>query len=92
MGIYNPHLIQIPVESFNYGNQSTTDGDTNVRSSKWNTEAQYNGFTKFVDRNATTMWETFRFGASKSHGGPCLGWRQSPFSPYQWMTYDDVIR
>ena len=92
MGYYNPNLVQVPVESFSYNNQSDlTPLHDGVRFSKWNSEAQNFVFTKYTDNNCTTLFEVFRYGAGKSHGGPCLGWRSSPFSPYQWMTYEDVL-
>ena len=93
MGYYNPNLVQIPLDNFNYNNQSDVSPlQEGVRFSKWNPESQEDNFTKFLDPKCTTLFEAFRYGASKSHGGPCLGWRPSPFTPYKWMTYDDVIR
>ena len=36
--------------------------------------------------------EAFRHGAAISSGGLCLGWRSSPSQPYQWNTYEEVIK
>ena len=81
MGYYNPNLVQIPLDNFNFNNQSDVSPlQDGVRCSKWNSEAQEEHFTKFLDPKCTTLFEAFRYGASKSHGGPCLGWRPSPFS------------
>lgn len=38
------------------------------------------------------MLEAFRHGAAISSGGLCLGWRASPSLPYQWATYEEVIK
>lgn len=37
------------------------------------------------------MYEAFRAGAGLTGSGDCLGWRQSPTSPYQWLSYNEVI-
>ena len=37
------------------------------------------------------MYDAFRYGAAKSKGGICLGWRNSQTNPYQWLTYGEVI-
>jgi len=93
MGYYNPNLIQIPVESFSFNNQSDASIlQEGVRVSKWNHDAQDSQFTKYIDPNIKTLYETFRRGATKSHGGPCLGFRKTLFSGYQWMTYEEVIK
>lgn len=92
MGYYNPNMIQIPLSSFTYKNQSDTiPDDTGVRYSKWNEDAANFDFTKNIDQECTTMFEAFRRGAEKSNGGICLGWRSSQGSPYQWLTYSEVL-
>ena len=85
-------MIKIPLESFTFKNQSDVVSSQGVHCSKWNPESQHFQFTKSLDENCTTLYEAFRFGARKSGGGPCVGWRKTPFSPYLWMTYDDVLR
>ena len=91
MGFYNPNLIQIPLEKFSYTNQSDEiDAVEGVRCSKWR-EIADDDYIKTFDNKCSTLYEAFRLGAGKSHGGPCLGSRPSVFSPYSWITYDDVV-
>merc|ERR1712013_364281 len=92
MGYFNPNMIQIPLSSFTYKNQSDTiPDDTGVRYSKWSEDAANFDFMKNIDQECTTMFEAFRRGAEKSNGGICLGWRSSQGSPYQWLTYSEVL-
>ena len=92
MGFFSPSVIQIPVESFTFKNQSDVLPSQEVHTSKWNPDAQHFQFVKCLDENCTTLYEAFRLGAQRSGGGRCLGWRNSPFVPYQWMTYQEVLR
>ena len=92
MGYYNPNMIQIPVESFTYKNQSDAlPGDAAIRYSKWNEDAAHFEFAKTGDKECSTMFEAFRQGAEHSNGGLCLGWRNSPGHPYQWLTYSEAL-
>jgi len=87
-------MIQIPLDTFSYNNQSDSInvGKDNVRCSKWSRDTQYFKFTKFVTSECRTVTEAFRHGAAISSGGLCLGWRSSPSLPYQWSTYEEVIK
>jgi len=92
MGYYNPNMIQIPVESFTYKNQSDAlPGDAAIRYSKWNEDAANFEFAKHGEKECSTMFEAFRQGAEHSNGGLCLGWRNSPGHPYQWLTYSEAL-
>ena len=92
MGFYNPNMIQIPVESFTYKNQSDEiSGPETIRYSKWNTDSAHLDFTKYIEKECTTVYEAFRLGAAKSNGGICLGWRNSQGHPYQWLTYNEAL-
>ena len=92
MGYFSKNMIQIPLESFTFKNQSDVVSPQGIHFSKWNPDAQHFQFLKSLDENCTTLYEAFRFGAKKSAGGRCVGWRPTPFVPYQWLTYDDVLR
>ena len=87
-------MIQIPLETFSYNNQSdsTALAGSAVRCSKWNRDSQYFKFTKYVSTECRTVFEAFRHGAVISNGGLCLGWRANHRSPYQWATYEEVIK
>jgi len=92
MGYYNPNMIRIPLETFTYNNQSDTIKCPElVRTSKWNVDAQKNIFTTHLEDDCRTLYDAFRTGAAKSNGGICLGWRNSPILPYQWLTYEEVL-
>ena len=52
----------------------------------------YSPVPRFVSSECRTVLEAFRHGAAISSGGLCLGWRASPSLPYQWATYEEVIR
>ena len=87
-------MIQIPLETFSYKNQSDSlslCGSETIRCSKWNTDTQYFNFTKHVNKECRTVFEAFRHGAGQSNGGLCLGWRTSQAQPFQWMTYSEVL-
>ena len=92
MGYFSKNMIQIPIESFTFKNQSDVVSPQGIHFSKWNPDAQHFQFLKSLDENCTTLYEAFRFGAKKSAGGRCVGWRPTPFVPYQWLTYDEVLR
>ena len=87
-------MIQIPLETFSYNNQSdsTALAGSSVRCSKWNRDSEYLKFTKYVSTECRTVFEAFRHGAVISSGGLCLGWRANHRAPYQWATYEDVIK
>ena len=90
MGYYNPNMIQIPLETFTYKNQSDTiPGEVAIRYSKWNEDAANFEFTKNLGNDCTTLYESFRHGAEKSNGGICLGWRNSQGHPCQWLNYNE---
>lgn len=92
MGFYNPNIIRIPLETFTYKNQSdVVKGAELIRCSKWNKEAQRENFWTCIDDDCNTVYQAFRRGAGKSNGGLCLGWRNSLFLPYQWLTYEEVL-
>ena len=87
-------MIQIPLETFSYKNQSDTldlCGSETIRCSKWNTDSQYFDFTKHLHKECRTVFDVFRHGAAQSNGGLCLGWRTSQAQPFQWLTYSEVL-
>ena len=49
MGYYNPNMVQIPLSSFTYKNQSDAiPDDTGIRYSKWNEDAANFDFTRNI--------------------------------------------
>ncbi|BHF69237.1 hypothetical protein SprV_0301228000 [Sparganum proliferum] len=41
--------------------------------------------------NLKTLHEVFQHGLSVARNHACLGWRETPTSPYQWFTYSEVF-
>ncbi|XP_023346235.1 long-chain-fatty-acid--CoA ligase 1 [Eurytemora carolleeae] len=92
MGMYNPNMVKIPLETFTYNNQSDViKGAQVIRSSKWNKDSQRYKFTEYLEDDCRTIYDAFRRGAAKSNGGICLGWRNTHLLPYQWLTYEEVL-
>ncbi|VDN15342.1 unnamed protein product, partial [Dibothriocephalus latus] len=40
--------------------------------------------------NLRTLHEAFQHGISLARDKPCMGWRETPTSSYQWLTYSEV--
>ncbi|XP_066589517.1 long-chain-fatty-acid--CoA ligase 6 isoform X2 [Prorops nasuta] len=45
----------------------------------------------FLHDDARTLYDVFRKGAKESNNGPCLGWREGPNKPYQWLNYNEAL-
>jgi len=45
-----------------------------------------------LDPSIQTLHDTFMAGHQLSKDSNCLGWRADNESPYQWMTYEEVLR
>ena len=85
-------MIKIPLETFSYKSQSgSIVGHDMIRYSKWNKDGSESELIKFTDKEARTVFEAFRLGATLSRGGFCLGWRNTQILPYQWLTYNEVL-
>ncbi|XP_075238281.1 long-chain-fatty-acid--CoA ligase 1 isoform X5 [Lycorma delicatula] len=73
-------------------NQSTLlPGPEIVRVSKFYRESKEGKFISYITEDTQTLYETFRRGAKISNSGPCLGWREQPSKPYQWMHYNETL-
>ncbi|KAK7794083.1 hypothetical protein R5R35_010290 [Gryllus longicercus] len=62
-----------------------------VRVSKFYKESKEGKFVSFIDKDVRTLYDSFRQGAKESNNGPCLGWRDAPGRPYQWLRYDEAL-
>ncbi|XP_049803053.1 long-chain-fatty-acid--CoA ligase 1 isoform X1 [Schistocerca nitens] len=62
-----------------------------IRVSKFYKESKEGKFVSFLDEDVRTLYETFRKGAKESNNGPCLGWREGPNRPYQWLNYNEAL-
>lgn len=59
--------------------------------SKFYKDAKNGMFLSYINDDARTLYETFRRGSYESNNGPCLGWRDSLTSPYQWMSFNETL-
>lgn len=81
--------IKIPLD---LANQSDVmKGPEIVRVSRFYREAKEGKFVSYMSEDTQTLYETFRRGAKISNNGPCLGWREGPTKPYQWMHYNETL-
>lgn len=67
------------------------EGPEQIHVSKFYKDSREGKFVSYVEEDARTLYETFRKGAYSSNNGPCLGWRESLSSPFQWMTYNEAL-
>ncbi|XP_076458933.1 long-chain-fatty-acid--CoA ligase 5-like isoform X2 [Babylonia areolata] len=47
--------------------------------------------SKTLFEDVSTLYEGFKRGAQQSRNGPCLGYKPSPTTPFQWISYDEVL-
>ncbi|XP_073990033.1 long-chain-fatty-acid--CoA ligase 5 isoform X4 [Rhodnius prolixus] len=66
-------------------------GPEMIRVSKFYKDSKEGKFVSFLYEDTRTLFETFRKGAKISNDGRCLGWRESPSRPYQWMQYNETL-
>uniref|UniRef100_A0A6A7FS43 Long-chain-fatty-acid--CoA ligase n=2 Tax=Hirondellea gigas TaxID=1518452 RepID=A0A6A7FS43_9CRUS len=84
---YNP--IRLP---FDLGAQSVLiKGAEVIRVSRLTKEAREGKFMKYLYEDTRTLYEVFRRGVRESNNGPCLGWRDGPNRPYQWLHYNEAL-
>ncbi|KYM86229.1 Long-chain-fatty-acid--CoA ligase 5 [Atta colombica] len=66
-------------------------GNEHIRMSKFCKESKEGKFVTFLYEDVRTLYEGFRRGAKESNNGPCLGWRDGPNKPYQWLHYNETL-
>ncbi|XP_063244280.1 long-chain-fatty-acid--CoA ligase 6 isoform X2 [Bacillus rossius redtenbacheri] len=66
-------------------------GPEMIRVSKFYKDSKDGKYVAFMDKDVRTLYESFRKGAKESNNGPCLGWRESPARPYQWLHYNETL-
>ncbi|XP_055923850.1 long-chain-fatty-acid--CoA ligase 5 isoform X1 [Eupeodes corollae] len=67
------------------------EGPDQIHVSKFYKESKNGKFVSYITENVRTLYQTFREGAYASNNGPCLGWRETLSSNYQWMNYDEAL-
>ncbi|XP_066994601.2 long-chain-fatty-acid--CoA ligase 1 isoform X5 [Anabrus simplex] len=81
--------IKIPI---NMASQSEVlKGPELVRVSKFYKDSKDGRFISYLDKDVRTLYDSFRHGAKVSNNGPCLGWREGPQKPYQWLSYNETL-
>ncbi|GLV39486.1 uncharacterized protein CBL_09627 [Carabus blaptoides fortunei] len=66
-------------------------GPEMVRVSKFYKDAKEGKFVSCLHDDTRTLYDTFRRGANESNNGRCLGWRETPTKPYQWINYNETL-
>ena len=72
-------MIKIPLDTFSYRSQSgSIIGPELIRHSKWNKDGNESELTKFIDKEARTVFAVFRCGATQDLLGTLWLGRVSP--------------
>ncbi|XP_032666476.1 long-chain-fatty-acid--CoA ligase 5 isoform X1 [Odontomachus brunneus] len=66
-------------------------GDDLIRVSRFYKDSKEGKFVSFLNEDTRTLYDGFRRGAKESNNGPCLGWRDGPNKPYQWLHYNETL-
>ncbi|KAL5282251.1 hypothetical protein ACFFRR_005444 [Megaselia abdita] len=66
-------------------------GPDQIHVSKFYKDSKNGKFVSYISESVRTLYHTFREGAYISNNSPCLGWRESLHSQYQWMNYDETL-
>ncbi|XP_055923856.1 long-chain-fatty-acid--CoA ligase 1 isoform X3 [Eupeodes corollae] len=82
-------VIRPPIEMISQSD--VLKGPDQIHVSKFYKESKNGKFVSYITENVRTLYQTFREGAYASNNGPCLGWRETLSSNYQWMNYDEAL-
>ncbi|KOC60001.1 Long-chain-fatty-acid--CoA ligase 5 [Habropoda laboriosa] len=76
---------------FTCANVCVLQGTDLIKVSRFYKDSKEGKFVSFIHEDTTTLYEGFRNGAKESNNGPCLGWRDGPNKPYQWLHYNEAL-
>ncbi|KAI4478068.1 hypothetical protein M0804_012259 [Polistes exclamans] len=62
-----------------------------IRVSRFYKDSKEGKFVSYLHEDTRTLYDGFRRGAKESNNGPCLGWRDGPNKPYQWIHYNETL-
>ncbi|XP_074098028.1 long-chain-fatty-acid--CoA ligase 5 isoform X1 [Cotesia typhae] len=62
-----------------------------IRVSKFYKDSKEGKFVSYIHDDVRTLYDSFRRGAKESNNGQCLGWRDGPNKPYQWLNYNETL-
>ncbi|KAH0547215.1 long-chain-fatty-acid--CoA ligase 5 isoform X2 [Cotesia glomerata] len=81
--------IRVPIDT---NDQSDTiKGAEYIRVSKFYKDSKEGKFVSYIHDDVRTLYDSFRKGAKESNNGQCLGWRDGPNKPYQWLNYNETL-
>ncbi|XP_050726596.1 long-chain-fatty-acid--CoA ligase 1-like isoform X2 [Eriocheir sinensis] len=80
-----------PMVDLDQQSQLIKEGSELIRVSKLSKEAKEAKFMKYVYEDTRTLYDVFRRGVRESNNGPCLGYREGPGKPYQWLHYNEAL-
>ncbi|XP_016922108.1 long-chain-fatty-acid--CoA ligase 1 isoform X2 [Apis cerana] len=69
----------------------TVKGTDLIKVSRFYKDSKEGKFVSFLYEDTRTLYDGFRKGAKESNNGPCLGWRDGPNKPYQWLHYNETL-
>ncbi|KAG6801806.1 long-chain-fatty-acid--CoA ligase 1 isoform X1 [Apis mellifera caucasica] len=88
-GCFSPPPIRPPID---LNDQSdTVKGTDLIKVSRFYKDSKEGKFVSFLYEDTRTLYDGFRKGAKESNNGPCLGWRDGPNKPYQWLHYNETL-
>ncbi|XP_071548501.1 long-chain-fatty-acid--CoA ligase 1 isoform X1 [Panulirus ornatus] len=80
-----------PMVDLDEQSHTLVEGSELIRVSKLTKEAREGKFMKFLYEDTRTLYDVFRRGVRESNNGPCLGSREGPGKPYQWLHYNEAL-
>ncbi|XP_034946789.1 long-chain-fatty-acid--CoA ligase 1 isoform X2 [Chelonus insularis] len=81
--------VRVPID---LNDQSDSiKGAEYIRVSKFYKDSKEGKFVSYLHDDVRTLYESFRRGAKESNNGPCIGWRDGPTKPYQWLNYNETL-
>ncbi|XP_043522529.1 long-chain-fatty-acid--CoA ligase 1 isoform X2 [Frieseomelitta varia] len=86
---FSPPPLRPPID---LNDQSDTIKGTDlIKVSRFYKDSKEGKFVSFLYEDTRTLYDGFRKGAKVSNNGPCLGWRDGPNKPYQWLHYNETL-
>lgn len=80
-----------PMVDLDDQSEPVQEGSEVVRVSRLTKEAREGKFMRYIYEDTRTLYDVFRRGVRESNNGPCLGWRDAPNRPYQWLHYNEAL-
>ncbi|XP_060823627.1 long-chain-fatty-acid--CoA ligase 1 isoform X1 [Bombus pascuorum] len=86
---FSPPPLRPPIDISDQSD--TVKGTDLIKVSRFYKDSKEGKFVSFLYEDTRTLYDGFRKGAKESNNGPCLGWRDGPNKPYQWLHYNETL-